>query len=233
MPGYRYHAFAEAPIHRYSAPTGRGFLSRLWARLALRIFSKVEEEQIRWVCEAFARGAIVGPGLHVTTRAWCVNPARPENIRLGHSVICRGLISVERFHNGQIVIGDNVYLGDDTIISSAERVEIGAYTMLAHGAQIYDNDSHPMDPTERERDQLIAVGRLRGERPGIGRAAVSIGDHCWIGTNAVVLKGVRIGPGTVVAASSVVASDLPPFTLAAGNPARVVRSLASNASTVA
>ena len=227
MPGYRYHAFAETPIYRYQPPGPRGILSRVWARLALRLFWKIEHEQVRWVCEAFTRGAVVGADLHVTPRAWCANPTRPENIRLGQSVICRGLIRVERFHEGEIVIGDNVYLGDDTIISCAERVEIGAYTMLAHGAQVYDNDSHPLDATQRERDQLIAVGRLEGDRPGIGRAPVWIGDHCWIGTNAVVLKGVRIGPGTVVAASSVVATDLPPFTLAAGNPARVVRSLSS------
>lgn len=233
MAGYRYHAFAETPIYRYAPPTPRGLLSRLWTRLALKVFWKIEFEQVRWVCESFARGAVVGPDLQVTTRAWCVNPARRESIRLGRSVICRGLVRVERFHEGQIVIGDHVYLGDDTIISCAERVEIGAYTMLAHGAQVYDNDSHPMEATQRERDQLIAVGLLNGDRPGIGRAPVSIGDHCWIGTNAVVLKGVRIGPGTVVAASSVVASDLPPFSLAAGNPARVVRSVASNASPIA
>jgi acetyltransferase-like isoleucine patch superfamily enzyme len=226
MPGYRYHAFAEAPLYHYAPPTARGLLGRVLTRLALGIFWRIEHEQVRWVCEAFARGAVVGPGLQLTSRAWCVNPARPEHIRLGESVICRGLLAVERFHHGHITIGDHVYLGDDTIISSAERVEIGAYTMLAHGAQVYDNDSHPMDATARERDQLIAVGRLKGERPGIGRAAVSIGDHCWIGTNAIVVKGVRIGPGTVVAAGSVVASDLPPFTLAAGNPARVIRSLA-------
>ena len=54
MPGYRYHAFAEAPIYRYAAPTGRGVLSRLWTRLALRIFWKLEHEQVRWVCDAFA-----------------------------------------------------------------------------------------------------------------------------------------------------------------------------------
>lgn len=224
---HRYHGFAEAPIHSFAPPRARGFLSRLWSRLALRLFWTVEFEQLGWVCQAFASNAIVDRDLRVTTRAWCVNPGQPENIRIGQSVICRGLIRVERFHHGQIVIGDNVLLGDDSIISSAERVEIGAFTMLAHGVQVYDNNSHPLEAIPRERDYLIASGRLAGDRPGIGRAPVWIGDHCWLGTNALVLKGVRIGPGTVVAAGSVVVSDLPPFTLAAGNPARVVRNLAS------
>lgn len=224
---HRYHGFAEAPIHSFAPPRPKGFLSRLWSRLALRLFWTVEFEQLGWVCQAFARNAIVGRDLRVTTRAWCVNPGRPENIRLGQSVICRGLIRVERFHHGQIVIGDNVLLGDDSIISCADRVEIGAFTMLAHGVQVYDNNSHPLEAARRERDYLIASGRLEGDRPGIGRAPVWIGDHCWIGTNALVLKGVRIGPGTVVAAGSVVVADLPPFTLAAGNPARVVRSVGS------
>ncbi len=224
---HRYHAFAEAPIYNFAPPRRRGFLSRLWSHLALRLFRTVEIEQLGWVCQAFARNAVVGPDLRVTTRAWCVNPGPPENIRLGQSVICRGLIRIERFHEGHVVIGDNVLLGDDSIISCAERVEIGAFTMLAHGVQVYDNDSHPVEAARRERDYLIASGRLEGDRPGIGRAPVWIGDHCWLGTNGLVLKGVRIGPGTVVAAGSVVVSDLPPFTLAAGNPARVVRSLSS------
>lgn len=94
--------------------------------------------------------------------------------------------------------------------------------MLAHGVQVYDNDSHPLDTAQRERDYLIASRRLEGERPGIGRAPVWFGDHCWIGTNGLVMKGVRIGPGTGIAAGSVVVSDLPPFTLAPGNPARVI-----------
>lgn len=225
MPGYRYHGFAEAPIYPYAPPAPRGLLSRLWTRLALRLFWKIEEEQVRWVCEAFSKGAVVGRDLRVTARAWCVNPGRPENIRLGESVVCRGLIRVERFHEGQVRVGDNVLLGDDSIISCAERVEIGAFTMLAHGVQVYDNDSHPLEAVQRERDYLIASTRMQGDRPGIGRAPVWIGDHCWIGTNGLVMKGVRIGPGSVVAAGSVVVSDLPPFTLAAGNPARVIRSL--------
>jgi acetyltransferase-like isoleucine patch superfamily enzyme len=230
MPGYRYHGFAEASIYDYAPPGPRGLLSRLWTLLAVRLFWKIELEQVRWVCDAFSRGAIVGRDLRVTARAWCVNPARPENIRLGESVICRGLIRIERFHEGHVVIGDNVLLGDDSIISCAERVEVGSFTMLAHGVQIFDNDSHPLDIAQRERDYLIASGRLEGDRPGIGRAAVWIGDHCWIGTNSLVMKGVRIGPGSVVAAGSVVVSDVPPFTVAAGNPARVVRSLASGSS---
>ncbi len=75
---------------------------------------------------------------------------------------------------------------------------------------------------------FIASGRLEGDRPGIGCAPVRIGDHCCIRTSALVLTGVRIGPGTVVAAGSVAVSDLPPFTVAAGNPARVVRSVGSS-----
>jgi acetyltransferase-like isoleucine patch superfamily enzyme len=55
---------------------------------------------------------------------------------------------------------------------------------------------------------------------------ISIGDHCWIGINALVLKGVTLGQGTVVAAGSVVGSgEYPPFSLLAGNPARVIRSV--------
>ena len=198
---------------------------RWWARLANSLFRQAEQEQVREVFEAFADNATIGPDFRVTAWAWCINPGPKEQIRIGASVVCRGLIAAERFHPGTITIGDHVYLGDSSLISCAERVEIGAYTMLAHGVQVFDSNSHPLDADDRQRDQLISVGRLTGERPMIERAPIWIGEHCWIGINSLILKGVRIGPASVIAAGSVVTHDVPPHTLVAGNPARVIRQL--------
>jgi acetyltransferase-like isoleucine patch superfamily enzyme len=98
--------------------------------------------------------------------------------------------------------------------------------LISHNVNIADTDSHELSPLDRAEGfrHLITEGHAT-TKGGIVTAPVVIEDHAWIGLNAVVLKGVRIGRGAVVAAASVVTRDVPPFTLVAGNPARVVRQL--------
>ena len=158
-------------------------------------------------------------------RAWCVNFGSKSNIQLGKSVICRGILRCENWAEADLIIGDDVYIGDDCLISCAQRIEIGRLAMLAHGVQIFDNNSHPVDPILREQDYMTILGRRSGPRPLIASAPIWIGERVWIGFNAIVTKGVRIGDGSIVAAGSVVTTDVPPYRIVAGNPAKVVRKL--------
>jgi acetyltransferase-like isoleucine patch superfamily enzyme len=100
-----------------------------------------------------------------------------------------------------------------TCVHAYERIEIGARCLIAANTQIMDGSGHALafDDVQRRQD-------TRGEvRP------VTIGDDVWIGANVIVLPGVTIGDGSVIGAGSVVTDDVPPRSLAAGNPARVVR----------
>lgn len=229
MPGYRYHAFAEAPIYELQRVPRGGIFARLWRKIAYRLFLQIEDLQAQAAMDSFLQSATLGKNCRLTARAWCLNPAARENIRIGDDVILRGIVSSERFHPGKIIIGNHVYLGDDTIVSAAERIEIGDWTMLSHGVQIFDHDAHPLDAALRQRDHMIAEGSASGERPAIGRAPVRIGAHAWIGFNAIVLKGVIIGEGGIVAAGSVVTRDVPPNTIVGGNPARMLKGLPRDA----
>ena len=125
-----------------------------------------------------------------------------------------------RTRDGVIEIGERAYIGDDCIVSCATSVAIGAYVLLGHGVQIFDNDSHPLDPEARAEDwHAILTG---GRRPPIDAAPVRIENHAWVGAGSFVLKGVTIGAGAVVGAGSVVTKDVPAGGVAMGNPARVM-----------
>jgi acetyltransferase-like isoleucine patch superfamily enzyme len=224
MPVDRYHAFSNSVTSL--APQGPGnFIERFVQRSMNRLRSYVEKLAAQDAAELYSQKALLGKDCRFGSRAWCVNRGSRDNIRLGNYVVCRGILRSEPFHPGHILIGDYVYVGDDCIISCAEKIEIGAFTLLAHGVQVFDNDSHPVSPALREKDYQIVLGLISGERADIGRASIKIGEHVWIGFNAILMKGISIGDGSIVAAGSIVTSDVPAHSIVAGSPARVVKDI--------
>lgn len=173
------------------------------------------------VWSRFRSQATISDDCRLGPMAWCTGS--PGQIAIGARTICRGILLCDG-GEGRIAIGGLVYLGDDVIVSTRASVRIGDRTLIAHGVQIFDNDSHPLDARARHEDYLALLEGRPRPHP-IPAAPIEIGDDCWLGVNSIVLKGVRIGDRSVVAAGSVVTHDIPPDSLAAGNPARVVRSL--------
>lgn len=103
-----------------------------------------------------------------------------------------------------------------SVVVAASRIEIGDRVLVGSNATIMDTDFHPLSVADRQR-------HLEPEtRP------VRIEDDVFIGTQAMILKGVSVGRGAVVGAGAVVTRDVPPFTIVAGNPARVVGAVESN-----
>jgi acetyltransferase-like isoleucine patch superfamily enzyme len=121
-----------------------------------------------------------------------------------------------------IEIGDHSYLANATLACVA-RISIGAFVMVSGGVTIADSDFHPTSPAERVRD-AVAISPLgdRRERPPLAAAEVVIEDDVWIGYNAVVLKGVRVGAGAVIGPGAVVLHDVPAGAHVMGNPATVI-----------
>jgi len=126
----------------------------------------------------------------------------------------------------RVSIGDFTFVHGVWFISDL-GIAIGAYSMLSWNVVLMDTYRVPLDAGERRR-ALRSVARSTDRRlGGAARRArpVRIGANVWIGFEACVMPGVTIGDGSVVGAKSVVFDDVPPHTVVAGNPARLIRKL--------
>jgi acetyltransferase-like isoleucine patch superfamily enzyme len=112
----------------------------------------------------------------------------------------------------QIEIGSGCFLNRNTMLAAHGRIEIGDHTMLANGCFVGDAEHRFDDP-----EQPITWQGFTSKGP------VRIGANCWFGVNCAVTSGVTIGERCVIGANSVVTKDLPPGSIAAGAPARVIK----------
>lgn len=111
----------------------------------------------------------------------------------------------------RLSIGNNSYIGRNSMIQASGFLEIGNDVIIGPYVKIWSSD-HIFDRLD------IAI-HLQGH----SFAKVIIGNDVWIGTNTVILKGISIGDGAVVAAGSLVNKDVPKYAVVAGNPAKVIK----------
>lgn len=110
------------------------------------------------------------------------------------------------------MIGDNVGVSGCSICA-AYSISIGSFVLLGTGCMITDTDAHPLGHLERRN----------GKPPKT--APVIIEDDVFVGTRAMILKGVTLGRGSIIGAGSVVTKSVPAFSICAGNPARIIGSV--------
>ena len=110
---------------------------------------------------------------------------------------------------GDVIIGDNTLIGMGNVIIGP--VKIGNNTILAQNIVVSGLNHGYQDVSVPIKDQKVTVGQI------------TIGEDCWIGANAVITAGVTIGKHVVVAGGSVVTKNVPPYSVVAGNPARVIK----------
>jgi acetyltransferase-like isoleucine patch superfamily enzyme len=138
------------------------------------------------------------------------------HLYVGNDVVLDGYNTFEStavFESPVLRIGDNVFIGYHASISVGREVVIGNHCFIAGGVSIFDNDGHPINHIKRSKHERVTPDNIM---------PVRIGDYVWIGTNAIILKGVTIGEGAIIGAGSVVTKDVPPFVIAVGNPARII-----------
>jgi acetyltransferase-like isoleucine patch superfamily enzyme len=142
-------------------------------------------------------------------------------LRVGRNVtIWRASLAADE--RALIEIGDDTYVANASLVCT-ERISIGARVMIAGGVTIADSDFHPIAPAARVADTVaLSPAGDRSRRPKVEARPVVIEDDVWIGFNATILKGVRVGAGAVIAPGALVLHDVPAGAEVAGNPAREV-----------
>jgi acetyltransferase-like isoleucine patch superfamily enzyme len=139
---------------------------------------------------------------------------REGRLEIGAGVLLEPGVWLTAPDQARIRIGAGSFLNLGVMIAAAELVEIGEHCMFANGCFVSDAAHRFDDP-----DKPVPWQGFTSKGP------TRIGDNVWCGAHVVVTSGVTIGERCVIGANSVVTSDLPPFSVAAGAPARVLRSV--------
>lgn len=159
--------------------------------------------------------------LQISPRSLC--HVEDGKIEIGEKCLVYG--SLYAMDQGVITIGNNTCIFENSFIGSEKSIVIGNCVIISNNVKIYDNNNHPTDPTIRH--EMCKKGFFGPEwRWGKSKTEpIVIEDDVWIGERSTILKGVRIGRGSVVACNSVVTKNVPANCIVAGNPARVVKYL--------
>lgn len=170
----------------------------------------------------------------------------PRNVRLGAGTVVTGALAFKRFHartdpalavgpsctldgvqfaigeQGRVEIGTCCYFTNVVLLCELE-LRVGSYVVLGWNVTIADTDFHPVAPADRVADAVACSPLGQGRnRPEVARRPVIIEDDVWVGPNAAILKGVRVGAGAFIEPGALVTRDVPPRARVLGNPAQVV-----------
>ena len=201
------------PSPRFLRPVGNGlYHGHFLIRLAFWRLGTVfyREPLFRYRCES------VGKRLSL----FCLPEATAHTrIYVGDDVTFHGKVGV---YSGRVFdapvlrIGSRVSIGHMVTFSCNKEIIIEDDVLIAGFCAFYDNDGHPIDPELRKAGYAPPRERTKPLR---------ICQNAWVGAGCHILKGVTIGEGSIVGSGSVVTEDVPPYSIVAGNPAKLVRTI--------
>jgi acetyltransferase-like isoleucine patch superfamily enzyme len=159
--------------------------------------------------EAFARWPLHGNVLEAFEEG---------RLEVGRNALFEPDVWITAPGDARVHIGEGTFLNIGVMVAAQELVEIGAHCMLANNCFVTDANHRIDDPHKPITWQGFTT-----------KGPTRIGDNVWLGANVVVTSGVTIGERSVIGANSVVTEDVPPFSIAAGAPARVLRAVTYDA----
>ncbi len=165
----------------------------------------------------YARFLLAGKDLIIEDGAE-INCLSSDGIVIGDRVTIgkNAIIRPSNIYGGSIgaglIVGDNSNIGPNSYIGCSGLIKIGNNVMMSPGVGIYAENHNFSNTTIPMKDQGVTV------------QFVTIQDDCWLASNCIILAGVTVGKGSVVAAGAVVTKDVPPYSVVAGAPATVIKS---------
>lgn len=157
--------------------------------------------------------------------SWRVKGNHTGAVVIGSDSIVKTQIYIEK-SNAVVKIGNRSFVGKG-LISVADQVVIGDDVMISWGVTIADHNSHSINFSERSED-ILSWKLRKKDWQNVKVSRVTVCDKSWIGFNSILLKGITVGEGAIVGAGSVVTKDVPPWTIVAGNPAKIIREIGIN-----
>ncbi len=164
--------------------------------------------RIHW--EAMRRGAFIRWPVHGNV----LEGLREGRLEIGAQTLFEPGVWITAPGSARIRIGAGSFLNLGVMVAAVELVEIGDHCMFANGCLVTDGDHRFDDP-----EQPVTWQGFTTEGP------TRVRDNVWCGANVVITGGVTIGERSVIGANSVVTADIPPFSIAAGAPAKVLRTI--------
>ena len=137
----------------------------------------------------------------------------PINIEIGKNVFIRKDNRMDSNEGGKIIIEDEVFIEDMVHISAINEVSIGYGSLIGSKVHITDHN-HTIDQSNKPLKFI----------PVKSKGTTKIGNNCWVGDNVVIISA-HIGEHSIIGANSLVNKDIPPFSVAVGAPAKVVKNL--------
>ncbi|GEO09905.1 acyltransferase [Segetibacter aerophilus] len=177
-------------------------------------------------------GCLVSANSSIFLSNFSITNFKNNKVKIGEECVLGANIIFEE-KDGIVEFGDRVYVGSSKIICK-NKIVFENDILVAWGVTFYDHNSHSLDYRDRQKDirQVFADFKSSGGNylrnknwTNVASSPIIIKSNAWIGMDALILKGVTIGEGAVVAARSVVTKDVLPFTVVAGNPAKVIKTL--------
>jgi acetyltransferase-like isoleucine patch superfamily enzyme len=164
--------------------------------------------RIHW--ELMRRGAFARWPLHGNV----LEALQDGRLEVGANTMFEPNVWITMGDEGRVRIGEGTFLNIAVMVAALDLVEIGAHCMLANGCFVTDANHRFDDPNRPVPWQGFT-----------SKGPTRLGDNVWLGANVVVTSGVTIGERSVIGANSVVTHDIPPYSVAAGAPAKVLRAI--------
>ncbi len=194
----------------------------MWVKLLHKIIEKARQ-WINWVDDRYIKlSCNCKPNTRFMGTSRVINLQGREGISIGSNSTIRGELHTMG-HGGKITIGDDCYIGPNTYIWSGEEISIGNRVMISHNCNIFDNDTHPLDPVMRQWQYKEIMSSGQPKNISLNDKKIQIKDDVLICANVTILKGVTIGKGAVIGTNSLLTRDVPDYSLAYGNPAKIIK----------